>query len=114
MMAAALGNLLLNLLVPPGLPWSVLPVAVYFTGSALAMPSLTLMALDIFPAQRGLASSCQSFVATTGNALTAALGAPLVWASTLTLALGEGVLLAIGLVAFLLYLRLIRGSAPPA
>ncbi len=110
---AAAGNLLLNLLVPPGLPWSVLPIGVYFTGSALAMPSLTLMALDLFPAQRGLASSCQSFVATTGNALTAALVAPLVWASPLTLALGEGVMLAVGLVAFLLYLHLARSTAAP-
>ncbi len=111
MVTSVAANLLLNLLMPPALPWCVLPVFVYFTGSALAMPSLTLMALDLFPAQRGLASSCQSFVQTTGNALTAALVAPLVWASTLTLAVGEGILLAFGLVAFLGYLWLIRTPA---
>jgi len=112
--ASAAGNLLLNLLLPPALPWAVLPVAFYFAGSALAMPSLTLLALDLFPAQRGLASSCQSFVQTSGNALTAAVVAPLVWASTLTLAVGEGVVLAGGLAAFVLYLRLARPPAPPA
>ena len=112
--AAAAGNLLLALLLPPRLPWSVLPVLVYFTGSALAMPSLTLVALDLFPAQRGLASSCQSFVQTTGNALTAAVVAPLVWASTLTLAVGEGALLAGGLAAFAVFLRLARPAAAPA
>jgi len=112
--AAAAGNLLLALLLPPRLPWSVLPVLVYFTGSALAMPSLTLVALDLFPAQRGLASSCQSFVQTTGNALTAAVVAPLVWASTLTLAVGEGALLAGGLAAFAVFLRLARPPAAPA
>ena len=66
-------------------PWSVLPIFVYFTGSALAMPSLTLMALDLFPQQRGLAASCQGFVQTTGNAIATAVVAPLVWGSTLTL-----------------------------
>ena len=114
MAVSVAGNLLLNLLLPPMLPWSVLPVMVYFTGSALAMPSLTLMALDLFPAQRGLASSCQSFVQTTGNALTAAVIAPLVWASTLTLALGEGIMLAVGLIAYAVYLGLVRAEPAPA
>ena len=100
---AALGNVVLNLLVPPGLPWSVAPVFVYFTGSALAMPSLTLMALDLFPDQRGLAASCQNFVQTAGNAIATALIAPLVWGSTLTLALGMAVLLAFGLGAFVVH-----------
>ncbi len=111
---SVVGNLLLSLLLPPMLPWSVLPVLFYFAGSALAMPSLTLMALDLFPAQRGLASSCQSFVQTTGNALTAALIAPAVWASTLTLALGEGAMMAGGLAAFLVFLRLSRRAGPVA
>ena len=106
MIVAAVGNVLLNLLVPPALPWSVLPIFVYFTGSALAMPSLTLMALDLFPEQRGLAASCQSFVQTTGNAVATAVVAPLVWASTLTLAAGQAVMLAVGFAAFLLYLRM--------
>jgi DHA1 family bicyclomycin/chloramphenicol resistance-like MFS transporter len=106
MVVAAVANLALGLVLKPAVPWSVLPVLVYFTGSALAMPSLTLLALDLFPARRGLASSCQSFVQTTGNALTTAVVAPLVWASTLTLAVGEAVLLAVGLVTYLVYLRM--------
>jgi DHA1 family bicyclomycin/chloramphenicol resistance-like MFS transporter len=106
MTAAVVGNVLLNLLVPAGLPWSVMPIFVYFTGSALAMPSLTLMALDLFPQQRGLAASCQGFIQTSGNALATAVVAPLVWASTLTLAAGQAAMLAVGLAAFILYLRL--------
>jgi DHA1 family bicyclomycin/chloramphenicol resistance-like MFS transporter len=113
MITAAVGNVLLNLLVPPGLPWSVLPIFVYFTGSALAMPSLTLMALDLFPEQRGLAASCQSFVQTTGNAVATAVVAPLVWASTLTLAAGQAVMLAVGFAAFLLYLRMAGFRSAP-
>ena len=108
MAAAALGNLGLNLLVPPGVPWSVLPIYVYFAGSALSMPSLTLMALDLFPEQRGLASSCQAFVQTTGNAVTTALVAPLVWTTTVTLATGEFAMLALGLGFFVVYLRAAR------
>jgi DHA1 family bicyclomycin/chloramphenicol resistance-like MFS transporter len=113
MIVAAVGNVLLNLLVPPGLPWSVLPIFVYFTGSALAMPSLTLMALDLFPEQRGLAASCQSFVQTTGNAVATAVVAPLVWVSTLTLAAGQAVMLAMGFAAFLLYLRMAGFRSAP-
>jgi MFS transporter, DHA1 family, multidrug resistance protein len=101
--AAALGNLLLHLLHPPGLPWSILPLAIYFIGSSLAMPSLTLMALDVFPRQRGLASSCQGFIQTGTNALTAALLAPLLWGSALSLAVGQVAMLAVGILSFLAY-----------
>ena len=108
---AAAGNLALSVFARPAVPWSVLPVLVYFAGSALAMPTLTLIALDLFPAQRGLAASCQSFVQTTGNALTAAVIAPLVWMSTLSLAVGEAVMLLAGFAAFLAYLNLGRRAA---
>jgi DHA1 family bicyclomycin/chloramphenicol resistance-like MFS transporter len=54
MASAAAFNLALNLLLPPGLPWSVLPIFIYTVGMSLAMPCLTIFALDPFPAQRGL------------------------------------------------------------
>jgi DHA1 family bicyclomycin/chloramphenicol resistance-like MFS transporter len=60
-----------------------------------------------------LASSCQSFVQTTGNAVATAINAPLVWGSTITLALGQAAMLGVGLVAFLVYLRIApRGEQP--
>lgn len=111
MIGAVVANITYHVLAPPALPWSVAPLFVYFTGSALAMPSLTLLALDLFPEQRGLASSCQSFVQTTGNAIATALIAPLVWGSTVTLAIGQGVMLAGGLAGFLVYLH-IRPARP--
>ena len=61
MACAALINLALNLFLPPSLPWSVLPLFVYTLGMALAMPCLTILALDPFPAQRGLAASARHF-----------------------------------------------------
>ncbi len=106
--AAFAFNLTLNLTLPPSLPWSVLPLYVYTLGMSLAMPNLTLFALDPFPAQRGLAASCQTFFQSGFNSLAAAFIAPLLWGSTLTLALGMGGLMMSGGIAALLHRRLRR------
>jgi MFS transporter, DHA1 family, multidrug resistance protein len=111
MSGAALVNLGLNLALPPALPWSVLPLFPYTLGMALAMPSLTILALDPFPAQRGLAASCQTFFQSAFNSLAAALIVPLLWGSTLTLALGMAGLMTLGGIAALKHqkLRLLPG-----
>jgi DHA1 family bicyclomycin/chloramphenicol resistance-like MFS transporter len=83
----------------------VLPVAVYTFGMSLAMPSLTLLALDLFPTRRGMAASCQSFLQVGVNALSAGMVVPLLWASPLTLGLGMSLFVALGLSAFLLWTR---------
>ncbi len=76
--AATLCNVALNLALPPALPWSVLPIFVYTFGMSVAMPSLTLLSLDPFPQQRGLAASCQMFLQSGFNGLLAGVIAPLV------------------------------------
>jgi len=96
MSCAALSNIGINLALPPGLPLSVTPLFVYTLGMSLAMPSLTLLALDPFPAQRGLAASCQTFFQSGFNSLAAALIAPALWGSTLSLALGMAGLMGLG------------------
>ena len=106
MASAAAFNLIINLALPPGLPWSVMPLFVYTTGMSLAMPSLTLFALDPFPAQRGLAASCQTFFQSGFNSISAALIAPALWGSTLTMAFGMAGLLLVGGLAALLHQRL--------
>ncbi len=83
---AAGANVAFHFLHAPALPWSVAPLGVYVFGMSLAFPTLTLLALDLFPSQRGLAASCQAFVQTLGAALNA-IFAPLVWGSTRSLAL---------------------------
>lgn len=108
MAVAVVGNVTLHLLLPPGLPWSVLPIFLFVTGMSLALPSLTLLALDQFPEQRGLAASCQSFLQTCGNAVTTAVVAPLAWGSALRLASGQALLAASGIVAVFIYLRVAR------
>ncbi|MEO8411100.1 MAG: Bcr/CflA family drug resistance efflux transporter, partial [Propionivibrio sp.] len=96
MAAAALLNLALNFFLPPGVPWSILPIPLYTFGMSLAMPCLTLLALDAFPLQRGLASSCQMFLQSAMNSVVAGLLAPALWDSTLTLAFGMTGLLLLG------------------
>jgi len=96
MVSAATLNVSINLALPPGLPWSVLPIFVYTLGMSLAMPSLTLLALDPFPEQRGLAASCQTFFQSGANSIAAGLLVPLLWGSTLTLALGMAGLMSLG------------------
>ena len=106
MAIAAIANLCLNLALPPALPWSVLPVFVYTLGMSLTMPCLSILALDPFPAQRGLAASCQSFFQSSFNTVIAALIAPALWGSTLSLAWGMAGMMAIGGIAALAHQKL--------
>jgi DHA1 family bicyclomycin/chloramphenicol resistance-like MFS transporter len=66
----------------------VLPIAVFTLGSSLAMPSLTLLLLDLFPTMRGLASSLQGFVQFTCGGFVAGTIAPLLAQTLPGLAIG--------------------------
>lgn len=99
MLLAVLTNVTLNLALPPALPWSVMPIFVYTLGMSLAMPCLTILALDPFPEQRGLAASCQTFFQSGANSIAAGLIVPLLWGSTLKLALGMALMMSLGALA---------------
>ncbi|NOT16586.1 MAG: multidrug effflux MFS transporter [Sulfuriferula sp.] len=86
--SAAFINLAYNVWFTPSWPWAVLPLSLYGMGMSLAMPSITLMAMDIFPQHRGLASSMQGFVQTMLNALVAGLISPMLSFSPVFLAAG--------------------------
>jgi DHA1 family bicyclomycin/chloramphenicol resistance-like MFS transporter len=105
MAGAALLNAGISLALAPGLPWSVAPLFFYTLGMSLAMPNLTLFALDPFPEQRGMAASCQTFLQSAFNSLLAGLIAPLVWGSTLSLAGTMAGLLVLGSLCALRYRR---------
>ena len=105
MAGAALLNLGISLALAPGLPWSVVPLFFYTLGMSLAMPNLTLFALDPFPEKRGMAASCQTFLQSGFNSLLAGLIAPLVWGSTLSLAAAMAGFLVLGSLCALLYRR---------
>ncbi len=88
MFAGVAANLALCWHVAPGVPWNVLPVMIYATGTSIVMPSVTLILLDLFPTMRGLASSLQGFVNFMLSAVNAGSVAPLLAHSTRALALG--------------------------
>ena len=69
-------------------PWAVLPMMVAALGVALVFPILTLAILDMYPRQRGAASSLQAFSNLMVNALIAGLLSPLLSHHGLHLALG--------------------------
>ena len=110
MVAAAAANIALTYAFPGKLPWAVLAFPVYNLGMALALPSMQLLALDLFPANRGLASSCLSVTQTSTNVLTAAVLAPLLWGTPMTLALGMAGFLLLALGVFLVALRKYRAA----
>ncbi|MFT3961919.1 MFS transporter [Propionivibrio sp.] len=109
MAIAAACNLALNLALPPSLPWSILPIPLYTLGMSLTMPSLTLLALDPFPQQRGLAASCQMFLQSLNNSLLAGIIAPAAWGSTLSLSIGMACLMLTGAACSWLHHRLSAG-----
>ena len=112
MAAATLYNLAVCVAAPSAPAWYVAYVFVFNLGMSLAIPTLTMRALDCVPARRGTGSSVQLFVQTGFNAFIAAVLAPLAWGSPLSLAVAAaGLWLTSGL-AVLLATRL--GRAPGA
>lgn len=114
MMIAAIANLALSVWVPPQVPWSVMPMFVQGLGVGLAFPTLILLLLDRFPAQRGSASSMQSFVNLLFNAILAGAIAPLLYKSALMLAIGSAALVLIGYASWRAYGVIVRKQAEAA
>ena len=110
MFGAAAFNVTFSALAAPQLPWSVLPIMIYTVGMALAMPSLTLLALEIFPRNRGATSSLQGFFHSLLSSVSAGVISPLVSHSDFTLALAMTCLVALGCVSWIMYLRAKPGA----
>ena len=85
---------------------TVLPLALYACGMGIAMPALTVMALDCFPNNRGTASALQGFMQMMGNALIASLAVPLLSFQPSYLALGQLALLVCALLLWWLLPRI--------
>ncbi len=94
--AAAVLNLGYNLWTDaPQVPWAVLPMCIGAFGIALVFPIVTLSILDMYPHQRGSASSLQAFAGLVVNALLAGAVSPLLSDSALHLALAGAALTAV-------------------
>lgn len=93
----AVVNVAYNLSTPvPSIPWGVLPMAIGSFGIALVFPILTLAVLDMYPRQRGSASSLQAFTSLVMNAIVAGVLSPLLSHKGLHLALGSAVFALLG------------------
>ena len=115
MAAAALVNLAYAFLTAPSIPWAVLPLAVFGIGFAMAMPSISIITLDLFPTRRGMAASLQGFVSGMVNVLTAGVISPLLWDHPRRLALGMVAMMLLGFASWMGYMALSRRKAglPP-
>jgi len=78
------------------LPWAVLPIFIGGVGMALIFPILALAVLDMYPHQRGLASSMQMFLQLMINTVVAGVVSPMLSHTPLHLALGYAGFFAIG------------------
>ncbi len=87
MSAMALLNLLICFLLPINPIYNILPVALFNVGMALAMPVLSLAALDRHPKIRGTAASGQAFIQMLLSTVSAGLIVPLLWYAPSGLAL---------------------------
>ena len=101
---AAAANLAYAFLAEPAVPWAVIPMMVYGIGFAMAMPSITLITLDLFPTRRGMAASLQGFVWGMINTLVAGVVSPLLSPDTRMLAVGMAAMAAAGFTSWRIYL----------
>ena len=93
MAIAVVANLLYNSFLQATAPWAVLPIMLYTFGVGLTMPGMTVKALDLFPAMRGLAASLVTFVQMLLFSLVSGVIAPMLYDSALQLAIGLAVFL---------------------
>lgn len=79
----------------PQVPWAVIPMCIGAFGIALVFPIVTLSILDMYPHQRGSASSLQAFAGLVVNALLAGVVSPLLSDSAVHLAIAGSLLTAV-------------------
>jgi DHA1 family bicyclomycin/chloramphenicol resistance-like MFS transporter len=91
-------------------PWAMAPVFVYCIGMYLAKPTLLIAVLDLFPDNRGMASSVQAFLQTLAGSLVAGFVAPALAVSPLGLALGMAAFLGAALACWVAFLAPRRGT----
>lgn len=86
---AAVVNIVYTLWAPQlSMPWAVVPMAISALGIALVFPILTLAILDMYPRQRGAASSLQAFTSLILQSTVAGVFSPMLSHHPLWLALG--------------------------
>ncbi|HSD37330.1 MAG TPA: multidrug effflux MFS transporter [Rhodocyclaceae bacterium] len=103
--AAMLINLALSYSLADSVATRIPQIMLYTFGMSIALPTLTLRALDMFPQRRGMAASCQGFIQTLMMSVVAGVVSPALWGTTRHLAWGMVASLALSLIAYLVSLR---------
>ena len=81
-----------------------MPIFFYAIGSAMAMPSISLTTLELFPTRRGMAASLQGFVQGMINTMTAGIVSPAVSQDPRWLAAAMMAMMLMGFGSWRLYL----------
>lgn len=89
-------NILVCFILPTNAVFNIAPVALFNVGMALAMPILSLAALDRHPKIRGTAASGQAFIQMLLSTVSAGLVVPLVWYAPSGLAMAMAAYLVCG------------------
>jgi MFS transporter, DHA1 family, multidrug resistance protein len=93
------------------IPWAVLPLTLFNIGLQLTLPVVSILIIDIFPANRGLASSLQASISVLMMGVVAGTLSALVAHSGLWMALSQAALMACGFTCWWLYTHIARESA---
>lgn len=96
MAGAAVLNIAVCYWLPANVFFNILPIALYNVGMALVVPILSIAALDRMPKLRGTAASGQAFMQMVLSTASAGIIIPLIWHSTMGLALGMAGYLLLG------------------
>ncbi|GAB2512989.1 multidrug effflux MFS transporter [Lysobacter humi (ex Lee et al. 2017)] len=98
----------------PDVPWALVPMAIHAFGIALVFPVITLAILDMYPRQRGSASSLQAFISLVMNALIAGVVSPWLTHDPLWLAIAAAAMVLGGWLFWRWEARVSRHAACPA
>ena len=101
MLTGALLNIALSYSLPVSAVSVVTPLVLYGMGMSFCMPMLSILGLDELPNHRGLASSLQSFVHMSMNALVAGAVVPLVFGNIQHMALTMLLFFSLALLMFI-------------
>jgi MFS transporter, DHA1 family, multidrug resistance protein len=89
MIAPALFSVIWHAIAAPNIFASIGPLLIATAGIAMATPITQVLIMELMPARRGLAASCQAFTQLLGSAITLGIVSIALSGSTLTLAFGH-------------------------
>jgi DHA1 family bicyclomycin/chloramphenicol resistance-like MFS transporter len=99
MFFVAILNITVCYFLPTNIIYNILPVALFNVGMALAMPILSIAALDRHPKIRGTAASGQAFIQMFLSTVSAGVVVPFVWFAPAGLAWAMAAYLLLGWLA---------------